>query len=130
MKIFEEHEGYLKQNITKSFIYKIFEKNDAVPIIKNDFVKNKFLNGDNTYTNNTNFVSLRDFYQSVYRNDGNFWNDFNKYLNFQLDPKQKNKENQFKLDEFTNKMSKLFQGSLVHYYKFYTRNTPVRKFVN
>lgn len=134
LKIFEEHEAYMKQNApnlnnpnsNKSFIYKMFEKNDNLPLIKNDMIKNKFLQNHKTQINENNYLTLRDFYQAVYRNDGNFWTDFNKYLNFQMDPKQKNKENQFKLEEFSNKMLKLYQGSIVNYSKFYFRCQPVK----
>lgn len=123
LKIFEEHETYVKNNApsmnhNKSFIYKMFEKNETVPLIKNNFLKNKFLEGkkDEKETNN-----LKEFYSSLYRQDGNFWTDFNKYLNFQMDPKGKNKDNNFKLDDFASKLYKLYQGSSVNYFKFYTR---------
>lgn len=137
LKIFEEHENYLKLNAnyspgsnqsSKSFIYKLFEKNDSIPLIKNDLVKNKFLQNKSESKDN-NYLILKQFYSALYKNDGNFWTDLNKYLNFQMDPKQKNKENQFKVDEFAGKLYKLYQGSTVNYYKFYTR-AQVVNFLN
>jgi hypothetical protein len=130
LKIFDEHESYLKQNLpnmnnTKSFIYKMFERSESVPIIKNEIIKNKFLQNVKINSNENNYNTLRDFYQALYRTDGNFWTDFNKYLNFQMDPKQKNKENQFKLEDFSAKLLKLYQGSSVNYFKFYVRSQPV-----
>jgi hypothetical protein len=130
LKIFEEHETYIKYHApnlnpsSKSFIYKMFEKNDSVPLIKNEIVKNKFLQG-NIKESSGNYTTMRDFYAALYRNDGNFWTDLNKYLNFQMDPKQKNKDNQFKVDDFAGKLYKLYQGSTVNYFKFYTRISTV-----
>jgi hypothetical protein len=36
---------------------------------------------------------------------------------------------QFKMEDFANKLSKLSQGSMVNYFKFYNRNTPVYVFL-
>ena len=98
----------------------MFEKSENVPITKNELIKNKIITGGNT---NYNL-----FYQSLYKNDNSFWNDFNKYLNYQMDSKIKNKETQFKIDEFASKMSKLTSGSIVNYNKFYSRTSPVNFF--
>jgi hypothetical protein len=135
LKIFEEHENYQKlyanyspgmNQSSKSFIYKLFEKNDSVPLIKNDIVKNKFLQIKKE-SKDSNYNTIKEFYSALYRNDGNFWTDLNKYLNFQMDPKQKNKENQFKVDDFAGKLYKMYQGSIVNYFKFYTRAQVVNK---
>jgi hypothetical protein len=145
LKIFEEHESYLKQNSNlqtntqgvipmKSFISKMFEKTEVLPLMKNDFLKSKFIqSGSNKYQMNDNIsnssssavTSCKDFYQALYRNDINYWNDFNKYLNFQMDQKQKPKETQLKMEDFSNKLYKLYHGSNANYYKFYTRCIPV-----
>ncbi len=42
-----------------------------------------------------------------------------------MDSKIKNKETQFKIEDFTSKISKLTSGSIVNYNKFYSRSTPV-----
>jgi hypothetical protein len=125
LKVFEEHEGYLKHyhNTTqKSFIYKIFEKVDSVPLVKNNFIKSKYFSPQRANTN----ITTKDFYNSVYTNDGGFFKDFDKYLNFQMDLKQKNKENVFKFEEFGGKLNKMFQGSMINSFKFYVRVQPVR----
>ena len=128
LKVFEEHESYLKQNLiggslkSKTFLYKMFERNETLPISKNEVTKNKFLSF--TKKDESGFIAMRDFYQSLYRNDGIFWTDFNKYLNFQMDPKSKGKEG-FKIEDFAGKLSKLYHGSTVNYSKFYTRVQPV-----
>jgi hypothetical protein len=116
IKIFEEHESYLKGiNSKQTFLYKTFEKNDSTNLSHNTILKTKF---NNIKGSNPN----KDFYAALFKEDGLFYEDFNKYLNFQMDSKP-NKEN-FKLDDFTSKMSKLFQGSLVNYFKFYNRPHP------
>lgn len=102
----------------------MFEKNDSIPVMRNDIIKSKFLYLESPhFLNNTCFISTKDFYQAVYRNDNNFWMDFDKYLKFQMDSKIKGKE--YKIEEFTGKMSKLFQGSIVNYFKFYSRCNTV-----
>lgn len=126
LKVFEEHEGFLK-NLTnqnkKGFVIRnIFEKNDmnTIPLIKNDHTKTKFNNKENLGLG-TNYQIAKDFYDSLFRNDGNFWNDFNKYLNFQLDLKQKT-NSQFQVEDFATKLSKVMSGSLANSYKFYSRS--------
>jgi hypothetical protein len=42
-------------------------------------------------------------------------------MDLKLQPEGK----QFKFDDFANKLSKLSQGSMVNYFKFYNRNCPV-----
>ncbi len=95
----------------------MFEKSENMPITKNELIKNKIITGNN---NNYNL-----FYQSLYKNDSNFWNDFNKYLNYQMDSKIKNKETLFKVEDFASKIGKLTSGSIVNYNKFYSRINPV-----
>jgi hypothetical protein len=128
LKVFEEHENYLKQNLlggtlkSKSFIYKMFERNETQPLSKNDMIKNKFLNFSQQDTGTV--LVIKDFYKALYRSDGDFWTDFNKYLNFQMDSKSRSKEN-FKFEDFTGKLAKLYYGSTVNYTKFYSRVTSV-----
>ena len=137
MKIFEEHETYLKNNNpnylnsgnSRNFLYKIFEKNESIPLIKNDIIKSRFdlvdslkLPSKNTL-NQINNSHIGSFYRSLYRTEANFWDDFDSFLKFQSENNtiQKNKENQLKYDELSSKISKLFSGSAVNYFKFYTR---------
>jgi hypothetical protein len=130
LKVFEEHENYLKQNLlggtlkSKSFMYKMFERNETLPLSRNEMLKNKFLNFSQQDTGS--IMLMKDFYQALYRSDGDFWTEFNKYLNFQMDVKSKPKEN-FKLEDFTGKLAKLYYGSLVNYNKFYSRLSSVSK---
>jgi hypothetical protein len=122
LKVFEEHETYVKNynnTSNKSFLYKMFEKVDSAPLAKNNFIRSKYLPSKNNkkFLNN----SVKEFYTALYTEDRSFFKDFDKYLNFQMDPKQKNKENTFRFEEFGGKMNKIFQGSIVNYFKFYSR---------
>ena len=47
----------------KNFIYKLLEKNDNIPLMKNELIKNKINNG------NTNSYNL--FYQALFKNETN-----------------------------------------------------------
>ena len=85
-------------------------------------MKSKYFSPQRANTN----ITTKDFYNSVYTNDGGFFKDFDKYLNFQMDLKQKNKENVFKFEEFGGKLNKMFQGSMINSFKFYLRVQPVR----
>jgi hypothetical protein len=118
IKIFDEHELYLKQiSSQKVFLHKMFEKNEMIPLIKNDSLKHKYVALRET-------SPQREFYLALYKNDNLFWNDFNKYLSFQLDIKQT--KNDFKFEDFTSKFSKAWSGSTVNYYKLYSRTNCVR----
>ena len=95
----------------------MFEKNEMIPLIKNDSLKHKYVALRET-------SPQREFYLALYKNDNLFWNDFNKYLSFQLDIKQT--KNDFKFEDFTSKFSKAWSGSTVNYYKLYSRTNCVR----
>lgn len=116
IQIFEEHENFLKQSkISKNFITKIFENNEAVPLLENDFLKERFiLNKDKK---SSNFTLINDFYDSLYKNDSNNFSDFTKYFAFQTDSKSKNNAN-FNYEDFTSILNKVTNSK---HYKFYSR---------
>jgi len=93
--------------------------------MKNEGLKLKFLNKSD-YDNNKTYKTLKEFYYSVYKTESDlkFWEDFNKYLSFQMDLKQK-KVTDFKLEDFTQKLAKAWSGSTVNYFKLYTRSVCV-----
>ncbi len=143
MKIFEEHEAYLKgitanQNPSKmkNYFYKIFEKNDNYPIIKNEVIRSRYesnndnkINDDNLYKNNNekNNSSISIFYKSVYKNETNFFKDFNTYLKFQMEsPDGVKGKDAGKYEDLANKFSKILSGNSVNYYKIYSRCSLVK----
>ena len=83
-----------------------------IPLIKNDSLKHKYVSLKES-------SSQREFYLALFKNDNLFWNDFNKYLSFQLDIKQT--KNEFKFEDFSNKFSKIgdfFSALKNHVYIF------------
>ena len=88
-----------------------------IPLIKNDSLKHKYVSLKES-------SSQREFYLALFKNDNLFWNDFNKYLSFQLDIKQT--KNEFKFEDFSNKFSKAWYGSNINYYKLYSRASCVK----
>ena len=94
--------------------------------MKNEGLKSKFLFNKSNYEDNQTFKTLQEFYYTLYKTESDikFWEDFNKYLNFQMDLKQKKPTN-FKLEDFTAKLAKAWSGSTVNYFKLYTRSICV-----
>ena len=119
LKIFDEHKYYLKYSKnTKNFISKIFENNPAIPLLQNDFIKERIKS--NPQNSTSNFKIMYEFYNSLNKNDSNFFPDFNKYFAFQTDSKSKNNSN-FNYEEFNSILYKITNGSYSQHYKFYSR---------
>ena len=120
IKVFQEHNNFLKNmNVTegKSFITKMFEKTNSIPITQNEFIKERM---KTNWDKSDSFVKMLSFYQSLFKNDTNFFVDFSRYLTFQTDSKSKSNSN-FKMDDFNNKLNKIMSGSYSISYQFYNR---------
>lgn len=117
-KVFQEHESFTQAQTQsppkRSFIYKMFESNSLCPLVKNPSLLTK-----------NHLPPAKQFYQALFNQETNFWSDFNSYLNFQLNVKQKPNEVKVNIEDITTKMNKLFQGSTVNYYKIYSRVNSV-----
>ena len=120
LKIFEEHHNYLKKykkKDDKTFISILFEKNSTIPLVKNELIKERMkINWDKS----DSFKKMANFYDSLFKNDSNFFNDFNSYLTFQKDSKSKGNNN-FQMEDFNNKLDKIMSSSYSVSNKFYSR---------
>ena len=119
-KIFEEHHNYLKNkknNDGKTFISKLFEKNSSIPLTKNELIKERL---KNTWDKSDSFKKMANFYDTLFKNDSISFPDFNSYLTFQKDSKVK-VNNNFKIDDFNNKLDKIMSSSYSYSNKFYSR---------
>ena len=119
-KIFEEHHNYLKNkknNDGKTFISKLFEKNSSIPLTKNELIKERL---KNNWDKSDSFKKMANFYDTLFKNDSIFFPDFNSYLTFQKDSKVK-VNNNFKIDDFNNKLDKIMSSSYSYSNKFYSR---------
>ena len=117
IKIFEEHINYLRnkrRNDSKSFISKLFEKNGCMPLSQNEIIKERLKIKDRS----DSFKKMESFYNALFNNDSNFFNDFTHYLAFQKDSKSKGNSN-FKMEDFNNKLEKIMSSSYSN--KFYNR---------
>ena len=124
LKIFKEHKNYLQNlymNDKKNFITDMFEKNNSIPLSQNNFIKERIsTNSDN----DVSFKKMQKFYESLYGNDSNFFNDLNDYYTF--DSLSNNKENENDKNEIENedsnkKLIKLVSKSYANLNKFYSR---------
>ena len=126
IKIFKEHKNYLVHSINndkKTFITNMFEKNNSIPLSQNNFIKERLLTNNDK---SASFQTMQKFYESLYGNDSNFFNDLNNYYTFDIGPNKKEKikvkENHDIENESSNKkLIRLISNSLVHSNKFYTR---------
>ena len=119
-KIFEEHHNYLKNkknNDGKTFISKLFEKNSSIPLTKNELIKERL---KNNWDKSDSFKKMANFYDTLFKNDSIFFPDFSSYLTFQKDSKVK-VNNNFKIDDFNNKLDKIMSSSYSYSNKFYSR---------
>ena len=119
LKIFQEHHNYIRnknKNDGRTFISKLFEKTSSIPLNQNESIKERLKNNYKT----DNFKKMANFYDSLFRNDTNFFVDFNSYLTFQKDSKVK-ASNNFKMDDFNDKLEKIMSSSYSNSNKFYTR---------
>ena len=123
IKIFKEHKNYLthlNNNDKKTFITQIFEKINSIPLSQNNFIKERLLSKEGQ---NDSFNKMKRFYESLYGNDSNFFNDLNDYYTFEQVPNknEKIKENDFEKEDSNNKLIKIISNSLFNSNKFYSR---------
>ena len=126
IKIFKEHKIYLfhcVNNDKKTFITEMFEKNNSIPLSQNNFIKER-LNSDSDKT--LSFQKMKKFYESLYGNDSNFFNDLNDYYTFDKIQNNKEKEidknkNEIENEDSNNKLIKIISNSHANSIKFYTR---------
>ena len=124
LKIFKEHKNYLENlymNDKKNFITDMFEKNNSIPLSQNNFIKERISSNSD---NDVSFKKMQKFYESLYGNDSNFFNDLNDYYTF--DSLSNNKENENDKNEIENedsnkKLIKLVSNSYANLNKFYSR---------
>ena len=124
LKIFKEHKNYLQylyMNDKKNFITDMFEKNNSIPLSQNNFIKDRISSNSD---NDVSFKKMQKFYESLYGNDSNFFNDLNDYYTF--DSLSNNKENENDKNEIENedsnkKLIKLVSNSYANLNKFYSR---------
>ena len=124
LKIFKEHKNYLQNlymNDKKNFITDMFEKNNSIPLLQNNFIKERISSNSD---NDVSFKKMQKFYESLYGNGSNFFNDLNDYYTF--DSLSNNKENENDKNEIENedsnkKLIKLVSNSYANLNKFYSR---------
>ena len=120
IKIFEEHVTYsknIKKKEGKTFITKLFEKNNSIPLTQNDLIKERM---NITWDKSESFKKMANFYEALFKKDSNFFKDFNSYLNYQKDSKRK-ENNGFKMGDFNNKLDDIYSNSYSISNKFYNR---------
>ena len=120
IKIFEEHVTYsknIKKKEGKTFITKLFEKNNSIPLTQNDLIKERM---NITWDKSESFKKMANFYEALFKKDSNFFKDFNSYLNYQKDSKRK-ENNGFKMNDFNNKLDDIYSNSYSISNKFYNR---------
>ena len=120
IKIFEEHIMFAKnakKKEGKTFITKLFEKNNSIPLSQNEMLKERV---NITWDKSESFKKMANFYDALFKKDSNFFKDFNSYLTFQKDSKRK-EENNFKMEDFNNKLDKIYSNSYSISNKFYNR---------
>ena len=122
IKIFEEHKKYLNKKNNNdnniNFIFTLFEKNNAIPLSQNDFIKERL---KQNLENNDSYKIMSKFYESLFGNDSNFFNDLNNYFNYNSQ-KESFSNNNDKKDEINkNKIDKNIMNSFSYINIFYNR---------
>ena len=120
IKIFEEHVNYknnIKKKEGKTFITKLFEKNNSIPLTQNELIKERV---NIFWDKSDSFKKMASFYDSLFKKDSNSFKDFNSYLTYQKDSKRK-EDNGFKMEDFNNKLDKVYSNSYSVSNKFYNR---------
>ena len=122
IKIFKEHNNYINKSNYKekqTFITIMFDKNTSIPLSQNNFIKERI--SSNNYKSDS-FKKMQKFYESLYGNDANFFNDLNDYYIFDSISNKKEKENNDIENEDSNKkLIKIITNSFSFSNKFYTR---------
>ena len=93
IKIFEKHKNYINSrnsndNNRKTFIAKLFDKNNSIPLCHNNFLKQRIK--DHLYFDiNDSYINMKKFYESLFGNDSSFFNDLNNFYNCHNEIKKK-----------------------------------------
>ena len=120
IKIFEEHSNYIKNRKKKdgkTFISKLFEKNTLIPLSENELIKERM---KINWNKGDSFKKMTNFYEALFKKDSNYFNDFNSFLAYQKDSKVR-ANNNFKANEFNDKLDTIMSSSFSYSYKFYSR---------
>ena len=124
IKIFKEHKNYLlnlNKNDKKNFITDMFEKNNSIPLSQNNFIKERIISN---IDENVSFKKMQKFYESLYGNDSNFFNDLNDYYTFDSisnNNENENDKNEIENEDSNKKLIKIISNSYANLNKFYSR---------
>ena len=124
IKIFKEHKNYLlnlNMNDKKNFISDMFEKNNSIPLSQNNFIKERI---SSNFDENVSFKKMQKFYESLYGNDSNFFNDLNDYYTFDSisnNNENENDKNEIENEDSNKKLIKIISNSYANLNKFYSR---------
>ena len=124
IKIFKEHKNYLlnlNKNDKRNFITDMFEKNNSIPLSQNNFIKERIISN---IDENVSFKKMQKFYESLYGNDSNFFNDLNDYYTFDSisnNNENENDKNEIENEDSNKKLIKIISNSYANLNKFYSR---------
>jgi hypothetical protein len=124
IKIFKEHKNYLlnlNMNYKRNFITDMFEKNNSIPLSQNNFIKERIISN---IDENVSFKKMQKFYESLYGNDSNFFNDLNDYYTFDSisnNNENENDKNEIENEDSNKKLIKIISNSYANLNKFYSR---------
>ena len=124
IKIFKEHKNYLlnlNMNDKRNFITDMFEKNNSIPLSQNNFIKERI---SSNFDENVSFKKMQKFYESLYGNDSNFFNDLNDYYTFDSisnNNENENDKNEIENEDSNKKLIKIISNSYANLNKFYSR---------
>ena len=124
IKIFKEHKNYLlnlNMNDKRNFITDMFEKNNSIPLSQNNFIKERI---NSNLDENISFKKMQKFYESLYGNDSNFFNDLNDYYTFDSisnNNENENDKNEIENEDSNKKLIKIISNSYANLNKFYSR---------
>ena len=93
IKIFEEHKKYINKNNNnnnKNFIHNFFSKKNSIPLSQNNFIKERLK--QNLDIKNESYKIMTKFYESLFGNDSNFFNDLENFYNYDYNSEIKNEK--------------------------------------
>lgn len=97
-------------------------KNDVIRSRYEPNIDNKININPNVKNNEKNISNISVFYKSVFKNESDFFKDFDSYLKFQIQGFNNDKGKDVgKYSDLANKFSKFLSGNSVSYFKVYSR---------
>ena len=108
-------------NDKRNFITDMFEKNNSIPLSQNNFIKERI---SSNFDENVSFKKMQKFYESLYGNDSNFFNDLNDYYTFDSisnNNENENDKNEIENEDSNKKLIKIISNSYANLNKFYSR---------